>query len=65
MKRQRKISESPKSCWTTEQDCILIENSSLTNKDLKVLLLYSDDEIYERKEALGLVRRQRQMMKGA
>ncbi|MDA3442659.1 acyl-CoA thioesterase [Acinetobacter bereziniae] len=64
MKRQRKKHEFPKSNWTTEQDCYLIENSNLPINELMRNLPYSDDEIIDRKEILGLVRRARQMRKG-
>lgn len=65
MKRPRKKIEYPDSKWTVEQDSFLIENSSLSNDDLIKNLPYSDEEIRERKELLGLIRRQRQMRRGA
>ncbi|WP_312970870.1 acyl-CoA thioesterase [Acinetobacter gerneri] len=65
MKRPRKKTEYAASNWTTEQDCYLIEHSSMSIEDLIVELPYSEDEIMARKEVLGLVRRARQMRKGA
>lgn len=63
MKRHRKKPEFPTSHWTTEQDCYLIEHSSLTIEELTNDLPYSMDEIHERKEILGLVRRKKQLRK--
>lgn len=65
MKRPRKKPEHAASNWTTEQDCYLIEHSLMSIEDLIVELPYSEDEIMARKEVLGLVRRARQMRKGA
>lgn len=65
MKRPRKKPEYSASNWTTEQDCYLIEHSSMSIEELIVELPYSEDEIMARKEVLGLVRRARQMRKGA
>ncbi len=65
MKRPRKKPEFTASNWTTEQDCYLIEHSSMSIEELIVELPYSEDEIMARKEVLGLVRRARQMRKGA
>lgn len=64
MKRQRKKHEFPKSNWTTEQDCYLIENSNLPINELMRNLPFSDDEIIDRKGILGLIRRARQLRKG-
>jgi 3'-phosphoadenosine 5'-phosphosulfate sulfotransferase (PAPS reductase)/FAD synthetase len=64
MKRQRKKHQFPISNWTTEQDCYLIENSNLPINELMRNLPYSDDEMIDRKEILGLIRRARQMRKG-
>ena len=50
--------------WSTDQDCYLIENSTQVMSVLLSNLPFSEDEIRQRKEALGLVRRQKQMMKG-
>ncbi|WP_278492045.1 hypothetical protein [Acinetobacter gyllenbergii] len=49
------------SIWTTEQDCFLIENGSLSIEELRVHLPFSEEEIRVRKSVLGLVRRHRQM----
>lgn len=51
--------------WSTDQDCYLIENSSLTIEILKDSLSFSEEEILERKMQLGLVRQQRQMMRSS
>lgn len=64
MKRHRKKPEFPKTNWTTEQDCFLIENSDLSIIELLNYLPFSDEEILDRKEVLGLIRRARQMRKG-
>lgn len=64
MKRPRKKQEFPKSSWTTSQDSYLIEHNSMSNDELAEHLKYSIDEIIERKELLGLLRRAKQMRKG-
>lgn len=51
--------------WSTDQDCYLIENSSLPIEMLKYSLSFSEEEILERKMQLGLVRQQRQMMRSS
>lgn len=61
MKRNRIKPERNVSIWTTEQDCFLIENSSLSIEELIEHLPFSEEEIRVRKSALGLIRRQRQM----
>lgn len=61
MKSPRIKPELIGSTWTTEQDCFLIENSSLSIEELKVHLPFSEEEIRVRKSVLGLVRRHRQM----
>jgi len=65
MKRSRKETEFQLSDWTTDQDCYLIEHSFLSIQELMKELPYSEDEIMARKEVLGLIRRARQMRKGA
>ena len=47
--------------WTTAQDVYLIEHADLTIEQLQQQLPYTQDQIIQRKQALGLVRRQRQM----
>lgn len=47
--------------WSTEQDCYLIENSHLTVDVLALQLNFTVDDIQERKEILGLNRRNRQL----
>ncbi len=64
MKRPRLKPQFPIAEWTTDQDCFLIEHSSLPIEELSKLLLFTEEEIKLRKEILGLFRRQRQMMKG-
>ncbi|EXB81559.1 hypothetical protein ACT41M_07445 [Acinetobacter baumannii] len=61
MKRYWKQTESIASRWTTEQDCFLIENNSLSIDELKEHLPFSEDEIRVRRLVLGLVRRDQQM----
>lgn len=51
----------PITTWTTEQDCYLIEHSLQTNDELAKILPYTADEINERKDILGLIRRNRQL----
>jgi hypothetical protein len=63
MKRLQKKLQSPLSNWTTDQDCYLIENSVLPIESLVQHLPFTEEENRKRKETLGLVRRQRQMMK--
>ncbi|MFW2760319.1 hypothetical protein ACN6Q3_12795, partial [Acinetobacter baumannii] len=61
MKRYWKQTDSIASRWTTEQDCFLIENNSLSIDELKEHLPFSEDEIRVRRSVLGLVRRDQQM----
>ncbi|MCH4245952.1 acyl-CoA thioesterase [Acinetobacter gerneri] len=65
MKKSQKKLEFPVTNWTTEQDIFLIEHSSMSIVELTNNLPYSEDEIMARKEVLGLIRRARQMRKGA
>lgn len=62
-KRPYRKPEFAPSTWTTVQDCYLIENSMLPDDVLLQHLPFSLDEIYERKEVLGLIRRRRQLRK--
>ncbi|MDO7228501.1 MULTISPECIES: hypothetical protein [Acinetobacter] len=61
MKRYFKQTESVVPQWTTEQDCFLIENNSLSIDELKQHLPFSEEEIRVRRSVLGLVRRDQQM----
>lgn len=61
MRKSRKKLAQEISNWTTEQDIYLIENSSLELCELCMHLPFSAEEIVERKEVLGLVRRDWQM----
>jgi len=61
MKRYLKQTPSTTSHWTTEQDCFLIENNSLSIHDLMAHLPFSEEEIRVRRAVLGLVRRDKQM----
>lgn len=61
MKHYYKQTESAASHWTTEQDCFLIENNSLSIDELKEHLPFSEEEIRVRRSVLGLVRRDQQM----
>ena len=47
MKRYLKQTESTTSNWTTEQDCFLIENNSLSIYELIEHLPFSEEEIRE------------------
>lgn len=47
--------------WTIEQDIYLIENSALNLNELCKHLPYTEDQIRQRKQTLGLIRRERQM----
>lgn len=49
--------------WHITQDCYLIENSSLPDEELQKHLPFSVDEIHERKQILGLLRRRSQFRK--
>ncbi|MGE8559709.1 MAG: hypothetical protein ACN6NJ_01985 [Acinetobacter sp.] len=60
-RRSRKKLELPTIHWTTEQDCYLIENNSLSFKELTNILPFTEDQIIQRKEILGLLRRDRQL----
>lgn len=61
MKRPRRSKVIPVSTWTTEQDIYLIENSALDLSELCKQLPYNEEEITDRKEILGLIRREWQM----
>ena len=63
MKRQSKKSEHITSNWTTEQDSFLIENSFMVIEQLINHLPFTEDEIINRKELLGLNKRQKQLRK--
>jgi len=62
-RKRKKVTILPE--WSTDQDCFLIENSSLPIELLIDSLSFTEDEILERKILLGLVRRHRQMMKSS
>ena len=47
--------------WTVEQDGYLIENHSLSLAELQKRLPFTEDQIIQRKERLGLFRRERQL----
>lgn len=61
MKRQHRLKIIPAMTWTTEQDIYLIENSAAEMTVLLKYLPYTEEQILERKEALGLLRREWQM----
>lgn len=61
MKRYLKQTSTTISHWTTEQDCFLIENNSLSMCELIEQLPFSEEEIRVRRAVLGLVRRDKQM----
>lgn len=52
---------TPTRAWQIEQDCFLIEHNHLPLHELQQQLALSADEIQQRREVLGLVRRQRQL----
>lgn len=60
-KRPYRKAVIPVSNWSTEHDCYLIEHSLQSNDELAKVLPYSADEINERKDILGLIRRNRQL----
>lgn len=62
-KRPYRKPEFPSIQWNTEQDCYLIENSTLSDNELQQNLPFNLDEINERKEILGVIRRRRQLRK--
>lgn len=62
-KRRYRKPVIPVSNWTTDQDSYLIEHNSCSTEELLKILPYTEDEIIERKEILGLVRRNRQLRK--
>ena len=49
--------------WSTDQDCLLIENSHLPIDTLLTILPFEYDDIVERKRVLGLIRREISMKK--
>lgn len=61
MKQSQRKLVAPTSEWTIEQDIYLIENSALNLNELCKHLPYTEDQIRQRKQILGLIRRERQM----
>ena len=61
MKQSQRKLVAPTSEWTIEQDIYLIENSALNLNELCKHLPYTEDQIRQRKQTLGLIRRERQM----
>ncbi|ALD03247.1 acyl-CoA thioesterase [Acinetobacter sp. TTH0-4] len=61
MKQSQRKLVAPTSDWTIEQDIYLIENSALNLNELCKHLPYTEDQIRQRKQTLGLIRRERQM----
>ena len=61
MKQSQRKLVAPTSEWTIEQDIYLIENSALNLNELYKHLPYTEDQIRQRKQTLGLIRRERQM----
>lgn len=61
MKQSQRKLVAPTSQWTIEQDIYLIENSALNLNELCKHLPYTEDQIRQRKQTLGLIRRERQM----
>ena len=61
MKQSQRKLVAPTSQWTIEQDIYLIENSALNLNELRKHLPYTEEQIRQRKQTLGLIRRERQM----
>ena len=61
MKQSQRKLVAPTSEWTIEQDIYLIENSALNLNELCKHLPYTEDQIRQRKQILGLIRREWQM----
>ena len=61
MKQSQRKLVAPTSQWTIEEDIYLIENSALNLNELCKHLPYTEDQIRQRKQILGLIRRERQM----
>ena len=59
MKQSQRKLVAPTSEWTIEQDIYLIENSALNLNELCKHLPYTEDQIRQRKQILGLIRRER------
>lgn len=51
--------QSTTQAWLVEQDCLLIENPQLSLAELSVLLKFSEEEIYQRQQLLGLIQRKK------
>lgn len=49
--------------WSTEQDAVLIEHADLAMSELIQRLGFSEEDILQRKEVLGLNRRARQIQR--
>nr|WP_180040102.1 acyl-CoA thioesterase [Acinetobacter sp. YH12218] len=62
LKRQHKLTVS-KVVWSTEQDAVLIEHADLAMSELIQRLGFSEEDILQRKEVLGLNRRARQIQR--
>ena len=61
MKQSQRKLVAPTSEWSIEQDIYLIENSELNLNELCKHLPYTEDQIRQHKQTLGLIRRERQM----
>lgn len=61
-KRQHKLTVS-NVVWSTEQDAVLIEHADLAMSELIQRLGFSEEDILQRKEVLGLNRRARQIQR--
>ncbi|MCL6248223.1 acyl-CoA thioesterase [Acinetobacter sp. ANC 4945] len=62
LKRQQKLTVS-NVIWSTEQDAVLIEHADLAMSELIQRLGFSEEDILQRKEVLGLNRRARQIQR--
>ncbi|UIJ74587.1 acyl-CoA thioesterase [Acinetobacter sp. SH20PTE14] len=62
LKRQHKLTVS-NVIWSTEQDAVLIEHADLAMSELIQRLGFSEEDILQRKEVLGLNRRARQIQR--
>ena len=63
MKKRYKEKCSVNCIWSTEQDIYLIEHNQFPIAELEKVLPFNEEEIRNRREILGLVRRDRQMSK--
>lgn len=59
-RKNNRLKKADQSSWPVTHDILLIENNDLEMSQLLLLLPYSEQEIQDRRQVLGLTRRIRQ-----